>query len=77
MITLQADSVELHWPTKIALNPLDNSLHIVDDNQVPSNDANIVISHISLLSIESHLISLVSILAECQNYKLFTINFIF
>ena len=31
---VQADSVELHWPSKIALNPLDNSLHIVDDNQV-------------------------------------------
>ena len=26
--------VELHWPTKLALSPLDSSLHIVDDSQV-------------------------------------------
>ena len=32
--TYPAHTVELHWPTKLALNPLDNSLHIVDDSQV-------------------------------------------
>lgn len=26
--------VELHWPTKLALSPLDSTLHIVDDSQV-------------------------------------------
>ena len=26
--------MELHWPTNIALSPLDSSLHIVDDSQV-------------------------------------------
>ena len=30
----QAADVELHWPTNIALSPLDDTLHIVDDSQV-------------------------------------------
>ena len=34
---LQASGVELHWPTKLALSPLDGSLHIVDDSQVPEH----------------------------------------
>ena len=28
------DQVELHWPTKLSLSPLDSTLHIVDDSQV-------------------------------------------
>ena len=30
--------MELHWPTNIALSPLDSSLHIVDDSQVQPLD---------------------------------------
>ena len=32
--TYLANEVELHWPTKLALSPLDSTLHIVDDSQV-------------------------------------------
>jgi hypothetical protein len=28
-----ASQVELHWPAQLAVSPLDNSLHIVDNNQ--------------------------------------------
>jgi len=30
----EADDVRLQWPTKLALSPLDNTLHIVDDSMV-------------------------------------------
>ena len=29
-----ADQAQLQWPTKLALNPLDSTLHIVDDTMV-------------------------------------------
>jgi YD repeat-containing protein len=32
--TLMAGEVHLQWPTKLALNPLDSALHIVDDTMV-------------------------------------------
>merc|ERR1712066_997558 len=28
------DEVQLQWPTKLALNPLDNTLYIVDDTMI-------------------------------------------
>ena len=31
---LLADQAQLQWPTKLALNPLDSTLHIVDDTMV-------------------------------------------
>ena len=37
----QAADVELHWPTNIALSPLDDTLHIVDDSQVLYSMTNI------------------------------------
>ena len=30
--TLKQDEVHLRWPTDLAINPLDNSLHIIDDH---------------------------------------------
>lgn len=32
--TFLASQVQLQWPTKLALNPLDSSLHIVDDTMI-------------------------------------------
>ncbi|CAH1394248.1 unnamed protein product [Nezara viridula] len=32
--TLSVEEVHLRWPTDLAINPLDNSLHIVDDHMV-------------------------------------------
>ena len=32
--TLVASEVQLQWPTKLALNPLDSTLHIVDDTMI-------------------------------------------
>ncbi|XP_024082461.1 teneurin-m isoform X3 [Cimex lectularius] len=32
--TLNVEEVHLRWPTDLAINPLDNSLHIVDDHMV-------------------------------------------
>jgi len=29
-----ADKVDLHWPGKLGVNPVDGTLHIVDENQV-------------------------------------------
>ena len=29
-----ADEVDLHWPSRLALSPVDGSLYIVDENQV-------------------------------------------
>ena len=37
----QAADVELHWPTNVALSPLDDTLHIVDDSQVLYSMTNI------------------------------------
>ncbi|XP_073990849.1 teneurin transmembrane protein Ten-m isoform X6 [Rhodnius prolixus] len=32
--TLNVEEVHLRWPTDLAINPLDNSLHIIDDHMV-------------------------------------------
>ncbi|XP_044012894.1 teneurin-m isoform X2 [Aphidius gifuensis] len=32
--TLNVEEVHLRWPTELAINPLDNSLHIIDDHMV-------------------------------------------
>ncbi len=32
--TLPLNEVRLRWPTEIAINPLDNSLHIIDDHMI-------------------------------------------
>uniref|UniRef100_A0A1B6CCY7 Tenascin-like protein n=1 Tax=Clastoptera arizonana TaxID=38151 RepID=A0A1B6CCY7_9HEMI len=32
--TLNVEEVHLRWPTDLAINPLDNSLHIVDDHMI-------------------------------------------
>ena len=32
--TFQSSDIQLQWPTKLALNPLDHTLHIVDDTMV-------------------------------------------
>nr|XP_050846417.1 teneurin-m isoform X5 [Vespula vulgaris] len=32
--TLNVEEVHLRWPTELAINPLDNSLHMVDDHMV-------------------------------------------
>ena len=29
-----AEQVDLHWPSRLALSPIDGSLYIVDENQV-------------------------------------------
>ncbi|XP_038213465.1 teneurin-m isoform X4 [Zerene cesonia] len=32
--TLSVEEVHLRWPTELAINPLDNSLHIIDDHMI-------------------------------------------
>lgn len=32
--TLNVEEVHLRWPTELAINPLDNSLHIIDDHMI-------------------------------------------
>lgn len=32
--TLNIEEVHLRWPTELAINPLDNSLHIIDDHMI-------------------------------------------
>ncbi len=36
-----ASQVELHWPAQLAVSPLDSSLHLVDNNQVLTDNPNI------------------------------------
>ncbi|XP_041973220.1 teneurin-m isoform X2 [Aricia agestis] len=32
--TLSVEEVHLRWPTELAINPLDNSLHVIDDHMI-------------------------------------------